>query len=199
MQAAADRISLSGMETAAIELIKVADLADLWRREPGLTVIDVRTAGEFGTVHARGARLHVLQELDAVRFVSAHQPAQAPVYILCKSGVRATQAAEKLFSAGLARPVVVEGGTDAWVAAGLPVERRGRKVLPLDQQMRTVAGVLIFLGSLLALTVNPAFVWVPLLMGCGLAFSGLTGICPMTGLLAKLPWNRGTSSCCGTN
>ncbi len=186
------------MQTAAIELIKVTDLADLWRREPGVSVIDVRTAGEFDTVHARGARLHVLQELDAERFVSAHQPAQAPVYILCKSGVRATQAAEKLLSAGLARPVVVEGGTDAWVAAGLPVERRGRKVLPLDQQMRTIAGVFIFLGSLLALTVNPAFVWVPLLMGCGLAFSGLTGICPMTGVLAKLPWNRGTSSCCGT-
>jgi rhodanese-related sulfurtransferase len=196
LQPGGNGINLPGMQTAAIELIRATDLADLWRRDPGLAVIDVRTAGEFDTVHARGARLHTLQELDAERFVSAHQPAQAPVYVLCKSGVRATQAAEKLLSAGLARPVVVEGGTDAWVAAGLPVERRGRKVLPLDQQMRTIAGVFIFLGSLLALTVNPSFVWVPLLMGCGLAFSGLTGICPMTGVLAKLPWNRSTSSCC---
>lgn len=186
------------MQTTAIELIKATDLADLWRRDPQLTVIDVRTAGEYESVHARGARLHVLQELDAGRFVAEHAAGDGPVYILCKSGVRATQAAEKLLAAGLARPVVVEGGTDAWVAAGLPVERRGRKVLPLDQQMRTLAGTLIFLGSLLALTVHLAFVWVPLFMGCGLVVSGLTGLCPMTGLIAKMPWNRASGgSCCG--
>jgi rhodanese-related sulfurtransferase len=188
---------VAAMQTTAIELIKATDLAELWRREPQLPVIDVRTAGEYESVHARGARLHTLQELDADRFVADHAASGAPVYILCKSGVRATQAAEKLLAAGLGRPVVVEGGTDAWVAAGLPVERRGRKVLPLDQQMRTVAGTFIFLGALLALTVNPAFVWIPLFMGCGLVFSGLTGICPMTGLIAKMPWNRAAGgSCC---
>lgn len=187
------------MQTTAIELIKPADLAELWRRDPQLAVIDVRTAGEYESVHALGARLHTLQEFDAARFLATEASGAAPVYILCKSGVRATQAAEKLLSAGLDRPVVVEGGTDAWVAAGLPVERRGRKVLPLDQQMRTVAGSLIFLGALLALTVHPAFVWIPLFMGCGLVVSGLTGLCPMTGVLANMPWNRASGgSCCSS-
>ena len=186
------------METASIATIKATDLADLWKSDASLAVIDVRTPGEFESVHAAGARLAPLHDLDAAGFAAAHGAKDKPVYILCKSGVRATQAAEKLLAAGLSKPVVVEGGTDAWVAAGLAVERKGRNVIPLDRQMRTTAGVFIFLGSLLALTVNPLFVWIPLFMGCGLVFSGLTGICPMTDVIARMPWNRASGqTCCG--
>ena len=184
------------METASIETIKATDLAKLWKENPNLAVIDVRTAGEFESVHATGAKLEPLHDFDAARFAGAHASKGAPVYILCKSGVRATQAAEKLLAAGLSKPVVVEGGTDAWVAAGLPVERKGRNVIPLDRQMRTVAGILIFLGALLALTVDARFVWIPLFMGCGLVFSGLTGLCPMTNVIARMPWNRASGKTC---
>lgn len=89
--------------------------------------------------------------------------------------------------------MVVEGGTDAWIAAGLPVERSGRNALPLDRQMRVFAGLMIFAGSLLALLVNPAFVWVPLFMGGGLVFAGISGLCPMSNVIARMPWNRGSS------
>jgi hypothetical protein len=35
-------------------------------------------------------------------------------------------------------------------------------------------------------------------MGCGLLFAGLTGMCGLALLLAKMPWNRAQScgSCC---
>lgn len=185
------------MQTSSIATIKSTDLANLWKSDANLTVIDVRTPGEFESVHAAGAKLAPLHDLDAESFAAAHGAKDKPVYILCKSGVRATQAAEKLLAAGLSRPIVVEGGTDAWVAAGLAVERKGRNVIPLDRQMRATAGTFIFLGSLLALTVNPLFVWIPLFMGCGLVFSGLTGLCPMTDVIARMPWNRGScGSCC---
>jgi len=85
--------------------------------------------------------------------------------------------------------VVVEGGTDAWLAANLPVERGSRSVMPLDRQMRSFAGLGILIGSLLAMTVDPHFIWIPLFMGCGLLFSGLTGLCPMMNALARMPWN----------
>ncbi len=187
------------MDTARIEIIKAADLADLWKANPELAVIDVRTAGEYESVHATGAKLQPLQDLDANQFLLQHGSKDRPVYIFCKSGVRSTQAAEKFIEAGFTKPVVVEGGTDAWIAAELPVERRGRNVLPLDRQMRTVAGSFIFLGALLALTVNPAFVLIPLFMGGGLVFSGITGICPMTNVIAKMPWNQASGrNCCGT-
>jgi len=181
------------MQTVSIEQITARELAALLRSNPDLAVIDVRTPAEFESVHARGAKLQPLHELSAGDFARQGKP----VYILCKSGVRATQAAEKLLEAGVDHPVVVEGGTDAWVAAGLPVERSGRNVIPLDRQMRIFAGLLIFAGSLLALVVNPAFVWVPLFMGCGLMFAGISGLCPMSNVIAKMPWNRASSCGCG--
>jgi rhodanese-related sulfurtransferase len=184
------------MSTATIELITPGELAALWNAQKDLAVIDVRTPGEFATVHATGAKLHPLHDLDPEGFAQTHGAKDKPVYILCKSGSRATQAAEQLLAAGFTRPFVVEGGTDAWMAAALPVERRGRNVIPLDRQMRTFAGFLIFLGALLAVLGHPVFVWVPLFMGLGLVFSGLTGACPMTGVIAKMPWNRGDCGSC---
>ena len=185
----AERGILTIMRSATIEQITVTSLDSLWRNNPDLAVIDVRTPAEFESVHAHGAKLHPLHDLAADRFAHRDQP----VYILCKSGVRATQAAEKLLAAGASHPVVVEGGTDAWIAAGLPVERSGRNALPLDRQMRVFAGLMIFAGSLLALLVNPAFVWIPLFMGCGLVFSGISGLCPMSNVIARMPWNCGSS------
>lgn len=184
------------MESTSIATIRVGDLAELWKKNPNLAVIDVRTPGEFDSVHAVGARLEPLHDLNAEKLAAAHSSQDSPVYILCKSGVRATQAAERLLAAGLSKPVVVEGGTDAWIAAGLEVERKGRKVIPLDRQMRATAGVFIFLGALLALTINPLFAWIPLLMGCGLFLSGITGICPMTSVIARMPWNQGSGQTC---
>lgn len=188
------------MKTEDIELIKPADLAKLWQSNPQLAVIDVRTAGEYQSVHAKGAQLAALHELDERRLIGSLQSPEQPVYILCKSGIRATQAAEKLIAAGLASPIVVEGGTDAWVAAGLPVERHGRGVLPLNRQMQCIIGSFTLIGSALALTLDPRFVWVPMFMGAGLVFAGVTGLCPMMNVVARMPWNRASSgSCCSGN
>lgn len=184
------------MNTDAIELVTPATLAKLWQSNPRLAVIDVRTAGEFDSVHAKGATLEPLHELDEKRLLGALQSPEQPVYILCKSGVRATQAAEKLIAAGLASPIVVEGGTDAWIAAGLPVERSGRGVMPLDRQMRCIIGSFTLGGSVLALTMDPRFVWLPMFMGAGLIFAGVSGICPMMNLVARMPWNRSSQSTC---
>lgn len=178
------------MQTNAIDLIDPRELARLWATNPKLAVIDVRTAGEFESVHARGARLEPLHSLDEKRLLEHLQSPEQPVYILCKSGVRATQAAEKLLAAGLASPVVVEGGTDAWVAANLPVERSNRGVLPLNRQMQCIIGSFTLAGSVLAVAVDPRFVWLPMFMGAGLIFAGASGLCPMMNLVARMPWNR---------
>jgi 4-methyl-5(b-hydroxyethyl)-thiazole monophosphate biosynthesis len=97
--------SLTLMQTATIEQIAAKDLASLWRSNPNLTVIDVRTPAEFESVRARGAKLHPLHDLNARDF--SGRGSDHPVYILCKSGVRATQAAEQLLEAGVDHPIVV--------------------------------------------------------------------------------------------
>ena len=63
-----------------------------------------------------------------------------PVYLLCRSGQRATKAAEKFAKEGFSQPVVIAGGTLAWIDANLPVTRGTTKVMSLERQVRIVAG-----------------------------------------------------------
>ena len=85
--------------------------------------------------------------------------------------------------------VCVDGGTEAWEQAGLPVVR-GRGVIALDRQVRIAAGLLVLLGVGLSLLVHPAFVAVSAFVGAGLVFAGITDTCGMAMLLAKMPWNQ---------
>lgn len=154
-------------------------------------LIDVRTAGEFRAVHAVGARNVPLDRLDA-KAVVAGRKAGATIYLICKSGKRAGMAAERFVAAGVANVVVVEGGTDAWVAAGLPVER-GRGVISLERQVRIAAGFLVVVGVVLGVMVNVWFVGLSAFVGAGLMFAGATDTCGMGMVLARMPWNKGTA------
>ena len=84
--------------------------------------------------------------------------------------------------------------------AGLPVNRGASRVLPLMRQVQITVGFLSAVGAALALTVNPRFALIPLVVGCGLLFAGLTGFCGLALLLAKMPWNKSSTgnsaSCC---
>jgi len=52
-------------------------------------------------------------------------------------------------------PNLVEGGTIAWTAAGLPVGC-GRRMIPLDGQVRIAIGSIVLTSALLSL-LNPYF------------------------------------------
>jgi len=168
-------------------------------RQPA-ELLDVRTPGEFATAHVPGARLIPLDELDCAAFLKQRGPDDKPIYVLCQSGGRARRAIEKFQRAGFDRCVLVEGGTQAWIDAGLTVNRGVSRVLPLMRQVQIVVGAVSALGSLLALTVNPWFALVPFVTGGGLLFAGLTGFCGLALVLAKMPWNKSSScnstSCC---
>jgi rhodanese-related sulfurtransferase len=157
-------------------------------------LLDVRTPTEFREVHAEGARLLPLDRLDphAVmqsRGQSLNGHGEEPLYVICQSGNRARQAAEKFLAAGYANVVNVEGGTNAWAAAGLPVVR-GAKTISLERQVRIAAGFLVLAGSVLAYFVHPYFLALPAFVGAGLLFAGITDTCGMGLLLAKMPWNN---------
>jgi len=155
-------------------------------------LLDVRTPGEYAAAHVPGAKLIPLDELDAATIGRELSGERSPVYVLCQSGGRARRAIEKLTRAGLEGCVLVEGGTQAWMDAGLPVDRGESRVLPLMRQVQIAVGLLSAAGALLALTINPLFAIVPLLTGSGLLFAGLTGFCGLALLLAKMPWNKTT-------
>jgi rhodanese-related sulfurtransferase len=166
-------------------------------------LLDVRTPGEHAAAHVPGAKLIPLDELDAAAFCRERGSDASPLYVLCQSGERARRAIKKLESAGVHGCVLVEGGTQAWIDAGLPVDRRESHVLPLMRQVQIVVGSISAVGAVLAITVNPRFALIPLVTGCGLFIAGLTGFCGMALLLAKMPWNKTPSvksaSCCATD
>ena len=62
--------------------------------------------------------------------------------------------------------------------------------LPVLRQAFVVAGSLVWVGLALSLWVNSYFLFIPLLVGGGLLFSGLVGVCPMVAILNIMPWNR---------
>jgi len=84
------------------------------------TLIDVREAWEYAEVRARGASNIPLSEL--IRRVG-EIPRDRDVLLICHVGQRSMQAALFLQRQGIARVFNVEGGTDEWEQAGLPVER----------------------------------------------------------------------------
>jgi rhodanese-related sulfurtransferase len=159
-------------------------------------VIDVRTPAEYAAVHATVARNVPLERLDAKQFCGSRNGSQEPLYVICRSGTRAEQAIRALAAAGASGLVCVEGGTLAWEREGLPVER-GRNFLPLDRQMRIAAGSLVLIGALLGWLVHPGFYALSAFVGGGLVFAGITDICPLAMLIARMPWNQGGAKSAG--
>lgn len=163
-------------------------------------LLDVRTPAEFAAVHVPGAKLVPLDELDCAAFLQRRERRDEPIYVLCQSGGRARRAMEKFQRAGFAGCVLVEGGTQAWVDAGLPVDRGQSKVISLERQVRIAAGALVLLGVALGWLVHAGFFGLAAFVGAGLVFAGITDFCGMGLLLARLPWNqstgRPTTSCC---
>jgi rhodanese-related sulfurtransferase len=115
---------------------------------------------------------------------------ESPLYVLCQSGSRAKAAIAKLEQAGVSHCILVEGGTAAWIQAGLPVERQRVAGISLERQVRIAAGFLVLTGTTLGLLVHPAFLGLSAFIGAGLMFAGITDICGMAMLLARMPWNR---------
>jgi len=163
-------------------------------------LLDVRTPAEFANAHVPGARLVPLDELDAAVFLQQRASVDQPIYILCQSGGRARRAIEKFQRAGFDGCVLVEGGTQAWIDAGLPVNHGESKMFPLMRQVQIVVGFASAGGAALALWVNPKFAFIPLVIGGGLLFAGVTGFCGLALVLAKMPWNKSagckSNSCC---
>lgn len=177
-----------------MKTITVHELNQRLGQEPSLALVDVRTPVEFAEVHVPQAKPLPLDQLNPQALAEdGTANKDKPVYLLCRSGQRATKAAQAFATAGYHEPVVVEGGTLAWIDAGLPVTRGVVKVISLERQVRIVAGSLVFLGSALTWLVHPGFLVLPAFVGAGLVFAGVTDFCGMGLLLAKAPWNQRTA------
>ena len=87
----------------------------------GAAFIDVREPEEYAQAHAAGTRL---LPVNTIFTNPALVPEGEDIVFICKSGRRSAMAAEMAAASGRTRAKLysVDGGTDAWLEAGLPRE-----------------------------------------------------------------------------
>lgn len=157
----------------------------LHRRQAVL--VDIREPDEFARRHVRGALSRPLSS-----FEQAHlklEPGKNVIFT-CRTGMRTGANCQRLAAVVDGPAYVLDGGVDAWAAAGLPVEEDRKAPLEIMRQVQIGAGSLVLAGVALGFAVHPALFGLSALVGAGLVFAGATGFCGMARLLALAPWNR---------
>lgn len=153
-----------------------------------LALIDVRTPGEFETVHIPGSCNVPLDDFTANPAEALAKLSGKPL-LICHSGSRAAKAQRALQDAGLEHGTVLSGGVTAYQAAGGTVAR-GIQRWAMDRQMRLTAGSLVVAGLIGAKVISPKAAWLSAAIGGGLVFSAVRDSCPMISVLGKMPWNK---------
>lgn len=173
------------------DVIDVGQLRQLRDEDPDIRILDVRTGGEFETVHIPGSYNVPLDTLgEHARDLAA---VDHPVVLVCQTGGRATTAHQKLVSAGKDTLHILEGGMAAWQEHGGDVVRGSTTRWAMDRQVRLVAGS-IMVAALAGSTVVPGAKWIAGGVAAGLTFSAVTDTCAMAAILGRLPYNR-TDNC----
>ena len=149
----------------------------------GAKLIDIRSPDEHARANIQGAENRPLDTIGRIEGPSA-------VVYHCRTGMRTSANADRLAAAASCPAYLLDGGLDAWRAAGLPVNEDRQAPLEIMRQVQITAGSLVVLSVVLGLTVQTAFLGLAAFVGAGLVFAGSTGWCGMARLLAMMPWNR---------
>lgn len=159
-----------------------------WLETGEALLVDVREPAEYAAEHIPSATLLPLGQTCCAKLPAGNGK---KLVIHCRKGGRGGNACAKLLAEDPTLAVYnLEGGIEAWAAAGYAVARGARRVLPLDRQVQLTIGVVALVASLLALGGHPGFIYVTGFLGAGLTFAGLTGFCGLARVLAKMPWNQ---------
>jgi len=110
--------------TLAVQQLQASEGVDVKQAQSmskqGALLLDVREPAEYAAIHAANAKLIPLGEVgNRLQEIEAYK--DKPVAVICRSGRRSAQAVAILQKAGFTQVVNVEGGTSAWVQAGLEV------------------------------------------------------------------------------
>jgi rhodanese-related sulfurtransferase len=178
------------MEDVPYVLIEAAEAHRTLEAGGAPQLVDVREASEIQALSVEGALNLPLSRLGEL---AERLDRNRPIFLLCRSGNRAASAAAQLRSLGHRDVLVIRGGLDAWVKSGKPYVRGTSRVWSLERQVRFAAGGLVLTGSVLAFAVDPRWLALPAFVGLGLVFAAATDTCGIARVLARMPWNRGSS------
>lgn len=166
------------------------DVDEARSRLAGLTVIDVRTPGEYATGHLPDALNIPLDRIESALPALRRLPG-GQLLMVCASGARSQNACRVLAEHGIGA-MTLTGGTQGWVRRGHELHRptaTARGAWSMERQVRFTAGTVVLAGLGLGL-LHPAWQLLSAGIAGGLVFSALTDSCGMAVLLSKLPHNR---------
>ena len=162
------------------------NLNNLLDREE-VILVDVREPGEHQREKISGSIRVSLSNFDSNQIprVEGKQ-----IILHCQTGNRSAQAAQKLLVAGHTEVTHLQGGLNAWKAAGYETKIDRNAPISIMRQVQIVAGSLVLAGVLLGTFVDPSWYILSGFVGAGLMFAGISNTCAMGMLLAKLPYNQ---------
>jgi rhodanese-related sulfurtransferase len=159
-----------------------------WLDKDAAVVVDVREAMEYAGDHLPGAMLAPLSSLDPQ---ALPRESDRKLVLYCASGIRSARAASTILAARGGEVWSLKGGITAWKQAGH--DTGGGGGLSLQRQVFIVIGLMVIVGLALGVWVEPWLLLLSAFAGLGLVGAGLTGVCPLAMLVARMPWNnRGT-------
>ncbi len=164
-----------------------ADAVAQQLKDGGALLIDIREADEHRREHVAGSLSLPLSALDQGALTL--EAGQKAVFH-CRSGARTETNCARLASHVEGEAFVLDGGLEAWKAAGLPTVQDKSAPLEINRQVQITAGSIVLSGVLLGAFVNPGFFALSGFVGAGLIFAGVSGWCGMAKLLGAMPWNR---------
>lgn len=156
-------------------------------KDRAAVLVDIREPDEVAREHVGGAVPAPLSTFEAAHL--ALQPDREVIF-MCRTGGRTGQNCDRLTARVPGDAFVLEGGLEAWKAAGLPTVVDRKAPLELIRQVHIAAGGLILTGAVLGSFVHPMGWLLSAFVGAGLLVAGATGFCGMARLLAVMPWNR---------
>jgi len=163
------------------------ELEQRLKGDPTLQVIDVREAIEYQGEHLPDTKNIPLSGFEKSL---ATLDLKKSVFVLCRTGSRAAQAADQLQEKGCENVCVIEGGLEALKSAGIKTVQGLSAVWAMDRQVRFGAGLLVLIGILGSWLVHSGFIFLSLFVACGLIFSAATNTCGMALVLGRCPWNQ---------
>jgi phage shock protein E len=106
-----------------LELQPVAEIQEIVESpRADLVVLDIRTPEEFAAGHLAGA-INVDYYADNFEDQLADLDLDVPYVMYCNSGNRSSNALPVMDSLGFQQVHELDGGIQAWFAAGLPIEQ----------------------------------------------------------------------------
>lgn len=152
-------------------------------------LIDVREPDEYKFEHIPGSINSPLSTLNSEMLNKLRIKDECVV--TCKSGKRAEKAAKNL---NYENVYILDGGIDSWKKDSLDIAKPKKQQLPTMRVVQIVAGSLVLIFSMLTF-VNQSFIVVPIFIGAGLTFAGLSGWCGMAILIEKIRGISNASAC----